>query len=513
MDAMAAWLKGFGLERYAQAFAENGVDLNSLPLLTEGDLEKLGVLLGHRRTLLKAIAELKGGEAPAPTAQPIQESRSTRDSASAVAERRQLTVMFCDLVGSTALAERLDPEALRDLMHAYQRACGEVVARYEGHVAQYLGDGLMVYFGWPRAHEDDAVRAIRAGLELTKAVSELTASTPICARVGIHTGLVVVGETGQGDASIPKAAVGDTPNIAARLQSLAEVGSVVVSQHTESLAHGLFDYVELGVQPLKGVAQPIRLYRVSAARTVESRFDAARDEVALTPLVGRGEEIAVLLRRWQEAKDGEGQVVLVGGEPGIGKSRLARVLRERFGQERYTVLRYQCSSYHLNSALYPAIDQFERAAGFTREDSVEQKLDKMEAVLAGDERRISASAPLFAALLSLPTERYPALNLSPHKQKERTLEALAGQVEALAQRQPLLMLWEDVHWIDATTHEILDLLVPRLRDLPVLMPVTYRPEYIPRWTDQAHVSTLGLNRLGRRQGAELVAKVTGGKPL
>jgi len=429
------------------------------------------------------------------------------------AERRQLTVLFCDLVGSTALAEQLDPEELRDLMQTYQRASGEVIARYEGHVAQYLGDGLMVYFGWPHAHEDDAVRAIRSGLEIVEAVSGLKAAVPIRARVGIHTGLVVVGETGQGDASIPKAAVGETPNIAARLQSLAEPSSLVVSERTRSLAAGLFDYTDMGPHSLKGVSQPVHLSRVVSTRATESRFDASRGEVVLTPLVGREEEIALLVRRWQQAKEGEGQVVLVGGEPGIGKSRLTRVLRDRLGEEPHMVLRYQCSPFHVNSALYPVIEQFERAAGFTREDSAEQKLDKMQAVLVGTEQQLAEGGPLFAALLSLSAERYPTQNLSPQRHKEKTLDALAGHIEALAQRQPLLLMYEDVHWIDATSQEALDLLVPRLRDLPVLLVVTHRPEYTPRWTDQAHVTVLSLNRLGRRQGAELVAKVTAGKPL
>ena len=513
MDALSAWLRELDLERYAQVFADHDVDLKAVRLLTDADMVSLGISLGHRRVLLKAIAELNASLAPAPTVQPIQESPTARESVSPEAERRQLTVLFCDLVGSTALAQKLDPEELRDLMQAYQRACRDVITRYEGHVAQYLGDGLMVYFGWPRAHEDDAVRAIRAGLEVTQAVSKLTASTPISARVGVHTGVVVVGETGHGDASIPKAAVGDTPNIAARLQGLADAGSVVVSARTQALAAGLFDYADLDSHTLKGVSEPMRLFKVVGSRSTESRFEASRSALLLTPLVGREEEIALLLRRWQQAKEGEGQVVLVGGEPGIGKSRLTRVLRERLGQERYLVLRYQCSPYNLNSALYPAIEQFERAAGFTREDTPEQKLDKMQALLAGSEQQVAEAAPLFAALLSLPVDRYPPLNLSPQKQKEKTLEALAGQIEALAKQEPVLMIYEDVHWLDATSQEVLDLLVPRLRELPVLMIVTYRPEYSPRWTDQAHVTLLSLNRLGRRQGAELVAKVTGGKAL
>ncbi len=429
------------------------------------------------------------------------------------AERRQLTVMFCDLVGSTALAERLDPEELRDLMQVYQRACGEVIAPYDGHVAQYLGDGLMVYFGWPRAHEDDAVRAIHAGLEIVDAVSELKAATPICARVGIHTGLVVVGETAHGDASIPKAAVGDTPNIAARLQSLAEPSSVVVSERTRSLAGGLFDYADLGAHSLKGVSEPVHLFRVMSKRVIESRFEAAHGGVALTPLVGREEEVALLLRRWQQARDGEGQVVLVSGEPGIGKSRLTQVLRAQIAGEPCTALRYQCSPYHLNSALYPIIQQLEFAAGFAREDTAEQKLDKMEAVLVGGQEQRGESAPLFAAMLSLPTERYGPLNLSPQKQKEKTLAALADQLEALSGRQPLLMVYEDAHWIDPTSQEALDVLLPRLQSLPILLVITYRTEYTPHWAEQAHVTTLGLSRLGRRLGAELVAKVTRGKAL
>jgi class 3 adenylate cyclase len=511
LDALTAWLQTLGLERYAQLFAASEVDLEALGLLDEGDLEKLGLPLGPRKKVIKAIADLN--RAPTARAQGVQVQASSALSPSVEAERRQLTVMFCDLVGSTELSARLDPEELRDLMQAYQRACRDVIERYDGHIAQYLGDGLMVYFGWPLAHEDDAVRAIRAGLEVTRAVSLLKASAPVRARVGIHTGLVVVGETGNGDASIPKAAVGETPNIAARLQALADPGCLVVSERTSSLARGLFDYVDLGPKTLKGVPEPVQVFHIVGTRAIESHFEAAHTGVGLTPLVGREEEVELLLRRWQLAKRGEGQVVLVSGEPGIGKSRLTRALRERIGADPYIPLRYQCSPHHRNSALYPIIDQFEQAAGFTRDDSPDQKLAKMEAVLAGDVRQVAASAPLIAALLSLPTERYPALNLSPQKHKERTLEALADQVEALARRQPVLILFEDAHWVDPTSQESLDLMLTRLQALPVLLILTYRPEYAPAWVGQPNVTTLSLNRLTRRQGAELVSRVTAGRVL
>src|SRR5689334_10071097 len=342
MIGIRDWLKGIGLGGYADLFEGEQIDFDTVRHLDDASLKELGVPMGPRLKLLAAIRALSDSHhrftnQPQPPSTPEAALKSPGR-----VERRQLTVMFCDLIGSTELAEQLDPEELRELMRAYQSACATAVERYDGHVAQYLGDGLMVYFGWPKAHEDDAVRAIRAGLELAQAVSELKGSTPLRARVGIHTGLVVVGETGHGDASVPKAAVGETPNIAARLQSLAEPSSVVVSERARSLAAGLFEFTELGVHSLKGMSECISLARVVGTRSTNSRFEASRGEVGLTPVVGREEELALLLHRWQQAKESEGQVVLVGGEPGIGKSRLARVLRERLGQQGYTLLRYQC---------------------------------------------------------------------------------------------------------------------------------------------------------------------------
>ncbi|HVO45889.1 MAG TPA: AAA family ATPase, partial [Steroidobacteraceae bacterium] len=429
------------------------------------------------------------------------------------AERRQLTVMFCDLVGSTALSERLDPEELRERMQAYREACTAVVARYEGHVAQYLGNGLMVYFGWPSAHEDDAERCVRSALEIVQAVKGVRAAQPLAACIGVATGTVVVGGASRTQNAEAKLAVGDTPNLAARLQRLAGPDEVVIAQATRRLVGAVFELSDLGERMLKGIAGPVRAWRVHAVRRAEGRFEAAHGGLALTPLVGRQEEVALLMRRWRQACDGEGQVVLIGGEPGIGKSRLTQVLRERIKSERHVALRYQCSAYHRNSALYPITEQLEFAAGLTHEDTPEQKLDKLEAVLAGGTAQRAEAAPLLAALLSLPTERYPALHLSPQKRKEKTLEAVAKQVEALSQRQPILMVFEDAHWIDPTSQELLDTYVPRIQALSVLLVITHRLEYTLRWDRQAHVTILGLKRLGRRQGAELVAKVVRGRAL
>jgi tetratricopeptide (TPR) repeat protein len=341
----------------------------------------------------------------------------------------------------------------------------------------------------------------------------VSAAHPLAVRIGVATGTVVVGEASRAANAEAKLAVGDTPNLAARLQGLAGAGEVVIAPATRRLVGDAFDLTDLGARPLKGIAEPVRVWRVEAVHRTEGRFEAAHTGGALTPLVGREEEVALLLRAWRQAREGEGRVVLISGEPGIGKSRLTQVLREQIAGEPHLTLRYQCSPYHLNSPLYPVTEQIEAVAGFTREDTPEQKLDKLEAVLVGSREQRAESAPLLAALLSLPTERYPPLKLSPQKQKEKTLEALADQVEALAQRQPVLMVFEDVHWIDPTSQEALDALVPRLQALSVLLVITYRPEYTPRWADQAHVTILGLSRLVRRQGMELVAKVTQGRAL
>jgi class 3 adenylate cyclase/predicted ATPase len=504
---LGTWLETNGLGNYASVFAENEIDFDVLSQLTEDDLEKLGLSVGARRRLALAVQSLEAGLSP-PTKKSV--------SGSSQAERRQLTVMFCDLVGSTGLSQELDPEALRELLRAYQQVCGQVVARYEGHVAQYLGDGLMVYFGWPRAHEDDAERAIRSGLEIVEAIKKVQAPEPLQVRIGIATGPVVVGETGAGDASVPKIAVGETPNLAARIQGLAQADQILIGPDTLKLVGATFELGDAGEHTLKGIVEPVQSWRVNGLAKAEGRFEAAHGESGLTPLVGREEELEVLLRRWDRARGGQGQVVLLSGEPGIGKSRITRALRDMIGDEKHTRLRYQCSPFHTQSALYPVIEQFEHAAGFEKDDSADKKLDKFEQLLgktlSGAE--LQNVAPLFAALLSLPGKRYAPIHVAPQRQKELTLEALINQVARFAAESPVLMVFEDVHWVDPTTQEVLDLMVERIVELPVFLLITYRPEYVsPHWSADAHVTELHLNRLNRQLGSELAANVTGGKVL
>ena len=511
MSDIRQWLEELGLGQYADAFEENDIDESLLPDLTDEALERLGVAsMGHRMKLLKAFAAQSSPDLE--TAEATEPLTPEPGKPAVEAERRQITVMFCDLVGSTALSEKLDPEDLRKLMQSYQKAAGAVIERYDGHIAQYLGDGLMTYFGWPRAHEDDAQRAVRAGLEIVEAVSSLAAPVELAVRVGISTGLVVVGETGGGDPSVAKTAAGETPNIAARLEQLAEPDAVIIGESTRQLIGGAFDLEDLGARDLKGVSAPIPVYRVMAESAVKTRFEAAH-EAGLMSMVGREEEIALLLKRWNQAKNAEGKVVLLSGEPGIGKSHITEALRERVAGEPHIRLRNQCSPYHTNSAFYPMIDQLERAAGFKRDDPPEVKLDKLEAVLAQSADDVPNVASLFAAMLSLPLDRYPPLNLSPQKQKEHLIAALADQVSALARRQPVLIIFEDAHWIDPTSLDVLGAMIDEIPDSAVLLVITYRPEFDPPWAGHSHITTLTLNRLGRREGAEIVAKVTGGKTL
>ena len=422
--------------------------------------------------------------------------------------------MFCDLVGSTALSARLDPEDMREVIGAYHRCVAKVIGRGGGFVAKYMGDGVLAYFGYPRADEHDAERAVRAALKLVEKVAGLdtVAAAPLQVRVGIATGLVVVGRpdrpgrvagTGGGrrDAEPRGAAAGP-----------GRAGAVVIAPSTRRLTGGLFEYADLGAVELKGLGAPVMAARVLRESAAESRFEAlhGRD---LTPLVGRDEELALLQRRWQQAKAGEGRVVVLIGEPGIGKSRLAQAMLQQLAGEPHTRLRYFCSPHHQASALHPFITQLEHAAGFSREDMPEARLAKLEALLA----RSNAGAEeigFIAERMSIPTgDKYPLPDLTPQRRKEKTLEALLAQMARLAARQPVLMLFEDAHWIDPTSLELLTLTVARASTLPLLLLVTARPEFTPPWPAEAHVTTLPLARLGRREGATLVERSAGGKAL
>ena len=508
VQEIADWLDKLGMSEYAQRFAENGIDFGVLPDLTDQDLKDIGVLLGHRRKLLRAIAELTGVEKGASKPDP---PAATAVAPQDAAERRQVTVMFSDLVGSTALSGRMDPEDLREVISAYQKCVAETVQRSGGFVAKYMGDGVLVYFGYPQAHEDDAERAVRAGLDLIAAVGALKVEGPLQTRVGIATGLVVVGDLiGSGEAQ-ERGIVGETPNLAARLQGIAEPNTVVIAESTRKLLGNLFELEDLGPKDLKG-AGLAHAWAAVRPSSVESRFEALR--TATTLLVGRDEEMELLMRRWARAKAGDGCVVLISGEPGIGKSRITEAMQERLGAETHTRLRFFCSPYHQDSALYPAIAQLERAAGFRREDMPEQRLTKLEALLAQATNDVSEVAPLFADLLSIPTgARYPSLTLTPQKRKEKTLQALVAQAEGLAVRQPVLMIFEDVHWSDPTTRELLDLLIERAPSVLLLVIITFRPEFSPPWVGRPQVTFLTLNRLPPRQRAEMITLVTGGKAL
>jgi len=499
------WLRRIGLAQYAEMFRANDIDGEMLGRLTNDDLKDIGVAsFGHRKKLLEAIAELAGAVPVSP--QPGLVEPKAHDAA----ERRQVTVMFSDLVGSTALSARMDPEDLREVIAAYQKCVAEAVRRFGGFVAKYLGDGVLVYFGYPEAHEDDAERAVQAGLELIAAVTSLKTHALLQTRVGIATGLVVVGDLiGSGEAQ-ERGIVGETPNLAARLQGIAEPNTVVIADGTRRLLGKLFELQDLGARELKGITGPVRLWAALRASSVESRFEALHT-ASLTALVGREEELELLLRRWSRAKTGEGQVVLLSGEAGIGKSRLTAALLESVATEPHTRLRYFCSPQHTDSALYSIIGQMERAAGLAYDDKPQARLDKLDALLAQSSTSIQDAA-LFAEMLSLPNDgRYPALELAPQQRRQRTLEALVSQIEALTRQSPVLMVFEDAHWTDPTSLEVLGRAVDRIATLRVLLIVTFRPEFDPPWIGRPHVTALTINRLAHRDVDAMIDHVVGNK--
>jgi len=508
---IVAWLQDLGLERYVPAFRDNEIDERVLPSLTAEDLKDLGVtLVGHRRRLLDAIAELRTTGVNTATFPAAVLAASPDAPVATEAERRQLTVMFCDLVGSTALSTRHDPEDLRELIGDYHRAVADTVGRFDGFVAKYMGDGVLIYFGYPQAHEDDAERSVRAGLAVIEAVGKLPAREDLRVRLGIATGLAVVGDlTGVGAAQ-ERGVVGETPNLAARLQSLACPNTLVIAETTRRQIGGLFELEDNGAQQLAGFTEPQRVWRVLGESGQLSRFEALRSEE--TPLVGREEEVELLARRWEQAKSGKGRVALISGEPGIGKSRLTAAISEHIGSEPHTRLRYFCSPHHQDSALYPLIVQLEHAARFKRDDGPETKFEKLT-MLCEPAAEIG-DVSLLVELLSLPGgERFPPLELSPQRKKEQTLAALLRQFEGLARQQPVLMIFEDLHWIDPTSRELLDLVLARIDRLPVLLVATFRPEFQPPWTGPPHVTMIALSRLGRGDGTAMVERLAGNTGL
>jgi predicted ATPase/class 3 adenylate cyclase len=512
MKSIAEWLESIGLVEYAQRFTENAVDVSTLRDLTDQDLKELGVLLGHRRKMLRAIAELDVASAPIPTTPP---ATKTEAESSDEAERRHLTVMFCDLVGSTALSTHLDPEDMWRVVASYQGAIGSVIGRYQGMIAQYMGDGVLAYFGYPVAHEDSAAQAVRAGLEIVDAVTSLRTdvSTALQARIGVATGTVVMNDLLVNEIPAEKAIVGETPNLAARLQSLAEPGTVLICPSTRQLAGGYFNYRDLGLLSLKGFAQPISASQVLGMSGVESHFEAMHTTSRLPPLFGREEEMDLLLRRWRQATQEEGRVVVLTGEPGIGKSHIAVALDERLKNESHITLRYFCSAHHTHSALFPFINQLERAAKFRHSDSPKEKLSKLDTLLAQSTHDPEHVAVL-ANLLALPADdQHRQQTLTPQKRKEKTFAALSAQLDELAARQPVLIIFEDVQWIDPTSLELLAATVEHVPQLRALLLVTARPQFTPPWPSYSHLTTIALTRLGKRDGAALISRLTGGKAL
>jgi class 3 adenylate cyclase len=504
------WLLGLGLQQYEKAFRDNDIDPTVLVELTADDLVGLGVTsIGHRRKLLGAIARLKDAEAPARTESHRVDQVARTQSPDA--ERRQLTVMFVDLSGSTALSTRFDPEDMRTIITGYQNVVAGIVTRYEGQVAKYMGDGILCHFGWPVAHEDDAERALRAALAIMSAMKGL--KTPdgqgLLARIGIATGLVVIGDLIGTGAAQEEAVVGETPNLAARLQGFAPPGKIVIAEATRRRVGSLFNVVEMGKQDFKGFATPTPAYEVISERAAESRFDA-RSSGLLPAMVGRDHELALMVDRWRRAKSEEGQVVLLSGEAGIGKSRVTRAIIDTVATEPHIRLSYQCSPYHSDSPLYPVIQQLTFASRIQLDDSTDDKLDRLEAILVGAKE----DRPLIASLLGLNSEgRYGALNMTPQQQRARTLQALVGQLTALSRQKPVLFVLEDAHWIDATTLEVVDLCLDQIAHAKVMMLVTARPTFQHNFGGHPIVTKLALNRLGRDQVVAIVSRLTGGKSL
>ena len=506
-DETNSWLEDLGLGRYAAVFAEQEITLDALWHLTDDDLKELGLPLGPRRIVSAAIADhLNADQRPSP---PV--AASPAPAVVVEPERRQLTVMFCDLVGSTVLAQRLDPEDYRDVLRQFHDAVTEAIATYNGYIAQYLGDGVLAYFGWPQASENQAESAVWAGLSAIRAIEDLTAGDGVKleARIGIASGLVIVGDLVGEMSRDPQTVTGETPNLAARLQALASPGEVVIDTGTRAHVAAVFALEDYGLHDLKGFFDPVPVWKVVGEGSAENRFEAVHAD-SMAPFVGRNHELGLVRERWDIAKSGEGQVVLFSGEPGMGKSRFLEAFRKLIAGEQFIRMSYQCSPHHQSSALFPAIQQLRRIAGMTQQDSTDERLDKLEAMLGGYSNETAETLQLFASLLSLPAaDRYGELKMSPQQLRERTIDALVSQLIETSRDQPVLFILEDAHWIDPTTEMLVSEAMQRIGDAAVLMLVTYRPSYEPPWPSLANQAKLFLNRLSRGQSEQIVEAIGG----
>ena len=508
------WLGKLGLNQYAQAFTENHIDYSVLPDLTENDLQKLGMSLGHRKRLLRAIESLQIEGQPAGATPPI----SKRDVASVIeqpreAEFRQITVMFCDLVGSTQLSEMMDPEDLQKLIDTYRGECAGAIKRYGGEVARYFGDGVMAFFGWPRAHEDDAARAVHTALEIVSGVKKISGPVPLACRVGLCSGPVVVGETGNSITSWSMDAVGETPNIAARLQTLADINTVLISESTRRLVWSAFDLQDLGPQEIKGITEPMHVYRVLAAKNVASRFEATHTG-SLSPLIGRSSEFSLLLDRWEKVKEGDGQVILLSGIPGVGKSRLLHELMSHIQEDPHVLLHHQCSPYHSQSAFFPVIEQLEQGARLTAREADADKIAKLQAYLPHPANDSKEPLLLVAKLLSIASDDHRELaRLTPQQIKNRTIGALIDVLLAFSSHRPTLCIFEDAHWIDPSTLELLELIISRIAHARVLLIVSCRPEFRPTWIAHPNISIHSLTRLSNTEVKTMIRDLLRGESI
>ena len=501
MSDLRQWLESLGLGRYADVFAQNDVDRETLAELTEHDLATLGVSLGHRKKLRNAILEGQGSAPPSATRRGAHET----DAASKL-ERRHLTVVFCDLVGSTALSTQLDPEDLRDILHEFQNRCAQAIRRYEGHIARFSGDGVLAYFGFPTAHEDDAERAVRSALQMIELVCAFASQVgqKLAVRIGIATGLVVVGDLIGEGANREFVLVGEAPNLAARLQALAGPNQLLVAPATRRLLGGLFDLADLGDHLIKGFEQQIRVWRVVGPATVTSRFEA-RQSAHLTPLVGRDAELKLLHEQYLRAKRGHGCVTVISGDPGIGKSRLTIALRQRLADEDYQLIALQCSSYHTSSAWYPVIHLLERAAGIALDSPPSQKFERLTTLVEQWGGKNDEIVVLLAMLLSIPAAGlYTPPEFTPQQQKNRTFAAVLKLLEAQTQARPVLLVFEDVHWIDPTTFELLERIRAQAPNWRLLTLVLVRPEFELSWAEEPQTTILGINRLEALEVASMV---------